>query len=93
MRLIATWCVCMAIFWMAGSACVYAEDLININTASTEELKQISGIGDIIADRIVEYRESNGPFENAEDIKGVKGIGEKMYDKMKNQIIVAQLNK
>lgn len=61
-------------------------DLININTASLDELKKINGVGDAKAKTIIEYREQNGSFNSIEDIKNVSGIGEKMFEKIKQQI-------
>ena len=69
---------------------VGAADTININTASKEELMQLEGVGSAIAERIVEYREANGPFEAPEDIMNVKGIGESTYEKNKDRITVEQ---
>lgn len=60
---------------------------ININTCSIEELKTIKGIGDVLAKKIIEYRQSNR-FESIEDIKNVSGIGEAMYEKIKHFITV-----
>lgn len=60
---------------------------VNINEATKEELVKIKGIGPVLAERIISYRESYGPFKRAEDIKNVSGIGEKTYEKMAEQII------
>jgi len=58
---------------------------IDINKASVEELQSIKGIGPVLAESIVEYRNTT-TFENIEDIKNVKGIGEKVFEKIKNHI-------
>lgn len=50
---------------------------VDVNTAPAEELADLPGIGGVLAGRIVEYREEHGPFETAEDLLGVSGIGEK----------------
>ncbi|MDC1068749.1 ComEA family DNA-binding protein [Candidatus Kapabacteria bacterium] len=55
---------------------------ININTASINKLKLLPGIGNSYAQRIVEFRE-NSPFKSIEDLKKVKGIGEKKFEKLK----------
>lgn len=62
--------------------------LININTADKDELTKLRGVGPVIADRILEYRQNNGAFETIEDIKKVKGIGPKTFEKMKDSITV-----
>lgn len=60
---------------------------VNINTATKEVLMTLKGVGDKIADRIIEYRTAQ-PFEVPEDIMKVKGIGEKVFDENKDRIIV-----
>jgi competence protein ComEA len=61
---------------------------ININAATIEELDTLPGIGPAIAQRIIDYREANGPFKTIEDITLVSGIGDATYEKMKDRIIV-----
>ena len=62
--------------------------MININTASVSELETLTGIGEVIAGRIIEYRNTNGLFKNIEEIKNVKGIGDAIFGKIKSSITV-----
>ncbi len=62
---------------------------IDLNKASAEELKTLDRIGEAVAQRIVEYREQNGPFATIEDLKKVKGIGDKVFDANKDRITVS----
>lgn len=66
---------------------VSAQGKININQASASELTAIPGVGTVIAQRIVEYR-NGARFKSIEDIKNVKGIGEATFEKMKAHITV-----
>ena len=61
---------------------------ININTANVSELKQITGIGESTANKIIDYRENVGKFKKIEDIKEVKGIGESKFESLKNKITI-----
>ena len=67
---------------------VMAGDKININTADKETLSQLSGVGPVIADRIIEYRDKNGAFKSVEEITEVKGIGPGILMKIKEYIVV-----
>jgi len=60
--------------------------MVNINTASKEELDTLPGVGPATADKIIEYRETNGQFNSIEDIKNVRGIGEAKFSKMQSRI-------
>ena len=59
---------------------------ININTASLDELETITGIGEAKARSIIEYRSENSKFKSIEDILNVKGIGQALFEKIKNSI-------
>ncbi len=64
------------------------EDLININKASLGELEQLPGIGEVLAGRIVEYREDHGPFSSYKEIKKVRGIGPGTLEGIKDLIVL-----
>ena len=65
-----------------------SDGLININTATSEQLQTLSGIGESKAAAIISYREENGDFGSIEDIKNVSGIGDSTYEKIKDYITV-----
>ena len=62
---------------------------VNLNTATADELEALPGIGKAKAAAIVEYREQNGGFKNKEELKQVKGIGDKIYEQVEKEIEVA----
>ena len=62
--------------------------LININTATLVELDSLPGIGEKKAQSIINYREENGPFKVKEDITNVSGIGDKIFEDIKDLITV-----
>ncbi|ABB15935.1 helix-hairpin-helix domain-containing protein [Carboxydothermus hydrogenoformans] len=64
------------------------EAKVNINTATAEELDELPGVGPATAAKIIEYREQNGPFATIEDLKKVKGIGDKKFETLKDYITV-----
>lgn len=63
---------------------------VNINTCSADELKKLPGIGSSLADSVISYREENGPFLHPEDIMNVPGIGEGIYEQVKNHITIEE---
>lgn len=74
--------------FIAGAALAESGDKININTATVEELVQLDRVGAKYAQRIVEFREQNGPFAAPEDIMQVAGIGSKTFEANKDRIVV-----
>jgi comEA protein len=63
-------------------------DKININTADQKTLESLPGIGEKRAADIINYRQSNGGFKDISEIKNIKGIGESIYSKIKDQISI-----
>ena len=74
-----------------NDACINCDEgngKININTATLDELKSLTGIGEKKAKDIIDYREKNGSFNTIEDIMKVSGIGENAFDQIKEDITV-----
>ncbi|BAF59035.1 hypothetical membrane protein [Pelotomaculum thermopropionicum SI] len=65
-----------------------SSQLVNINTADQGQLDTLPGIGPALAQRIIQYRESNGPFKTIEELKNVSGIGDKNFENLKDKITV-----
>lgn len=62
--------------------------VVNVNTATAEQFESLPGIGPSMAQRIVSYREKNGPFKKLEDLMNVQGIGEKSFLKLRPYLSV-----
>ncbi|MFQ5526259.1 MAG: ComEA family DNA-binding protein [Thermoanaerobaculia bacterium] len=66
-----------------------AEGKVNVNSASVDELALLPRVGATVAARIIEFRESNGSFEAAEDLMLVKGIGERTFELIEPYVSVS----
>jgi competence protein ComEA len=90
--------VLTAAFALAGPAAVRAEDappprpgaakasplgVVDVNSATEQQLVEVPGIGEGLARRIVQFREKNGPYQRIEDLLKVQGIGEKSLEKLR----------
>jgi len=67
---------------------VYSGGVINVNTATAEELETLPKIGPVLAQRIIEYRQANGPFTSLEQLLEVAGIGDEIYAAIKELVTV-----
>lgn len=73
-------------FLLFFAAAAFAK--VNINTATAQELTTLPGIGQAKAEAIIQYREANGPFKSVEQLTEVKGIGDKILEKLKDEATV-----
>ena len=95
----ATWVAALMVAMGVGHAALAAEAkpeasvTVDINTATVEELASVAGIGQVIAQRIVEFREKNGPYKSVDDLLKVQGIGEKSLAKIRERLSVGKPRK
>ena len=61
---------------------------VNINTADVKELMKLSGVGRGLAEKIVQYRDAHGPFKKATDLRKVEGVGDGLWEKNRERIVV-----
>ncbi|NML25222.1 ComEA family DNA-binding protein [Zoogloea dura] len=66
---------------------------VNLNTATVAELDSVKGIGPSKAQAIVDYRTKNGPFKSLDDLKNIKGFGDKSIARMKDELTVGPAKK
>lgn len=72
----------------AGGGGPAAPEKVNINTATVAQLEELPGIGEVIAQRIVDYRTQHGPFKTIRDLLKVEGIGEKKFESIQDHVTV-----
>jgi len=93
--------VCLLVFCLLAPVCstfasspqgdqetVSVSSLTNVNQATVKELVKLPGIGKVTAEKIVAYRDLNGPFAAAEDLLKVNGVGKQTLAKIRDQITV-----
>jgi competence protein ComEA len=73
---------------MLSASLVFADDKININTATMEQLQTLSGVGQSTAMAIIKYRDENGAFKTVKQLANVKGIGDKKISKWSESLSV-----
>lgn len=62
---------------------------ININTANEQQLQELTGVGPVTAEAIIEYREANDGFDNIDELMEVRGIGPRTLEQLRDQVTVA----
>jgi comEA protein len=93
--------VCLALVLSVGSSAAVAAQssagpaattaariVVNLNSATADQLASLPGIGERTAQRIIEYRQKNGPFKKAEDLMNIRGIGEKSFLRLKDLVTI-----
>lgn len=89
-RLLTVILAALAVTAFAGTAdSSQPSGVVNINTASSEELQLLPRVGPALAGRIIEFREANGPFQTIDEILAVKGIGENSFKKLEPFIVTS----
>jgi len=89
-RLLTLILVALTVTAVAGTAdCSQPSGVVNINTASSEELELLPRVGPALAGRIIEFREANGPFQTVDEILAVKGIGDSSFEKLEPFIVTS----
>ena len=71
-----------------GTVTVAATAKININTADVNDLMRLAGVGRGLAEKIVQYRATHGPFKKATDLRKVEGVGRGLWEKNRARIVV-----
>ena len=75
------------------TATVVSTEVVNLNSATVAQIASLPGIGPKTAELVVQYRTKNGPFKKIEEVMNVRGIGEKSFLKIKDQLTVAESKK
>lgn len=73
----------------AGAAPANAEVRVNLNSASADELIRLPGVGPALARAIIDYR-TGTPFQTTDDLRKVKGIGDKLFERLREHIMVGE---
>jgi competence protein ComEA len=73
---------------VAGSGTAASGGLVNVNTASAEELETLPGIGEVTAQAIIDHRTENGPFTSVDQLLDVTGIGDVTLENIRDLVTV-----
>lgn len=78
----------VVVYQRGATAATLGDDRVRLNTATAGDLEQIPGVGPVLAARIIEHRETNGPFVAVDDLLDVPGIGEAKLAAMRQDVVV-----
>ncbi len=94
-RTLSAWAIILGLVLALAPSAALAQkskstltEKVNINTATSEQLQTLPGVGPSLAKAIIDHRTKNGKFNKVEELLNVKGIGEKKYQKMKDRLVV-----
>jgi competence protein ComEA len=76
---------------MSGETLLTLGLALDLNQASAQDLEALPGIGPALARRIIDYRQSHGPFKNLDDLEQVSGIGPKKLAMIKSYLVIAEI--
>jgi len=88
--------VCLALLFspsLLGTKKKPPEKPVNLNTATSEQLQQVPGIGPATAGKILQMRKTYGPFKSVDDLLAIRGLGAKRLDKMRKYLTVGKPSK
>ena len=80
----------LVVSFFLSTSFAFAADKIDLNTATSEELQMLSGVGPATADAIIEYRDAHGEFKTVDELTNVKGIGDKKLQQLSEELIVSK---
>lgn len=69
------------------TADTHHDEKVNVNTADVKELMTLTGVGRKVAEKIVEYRDSHGPFKKADELRKVDGVGNGLWEKNRDRVV------
>jgi competence protein ComEA len=86
-------CLLLGVLLLSGGGFqALAVEKLDINSATVEQLVEINGVGDVLAQRIVDYRQSHKRFKSIDELSLVKGIGEKKLEKLRPFLTLVENN-
>jgi len=83
--------VCLLLVALLFAAPVLAQQKIDLNNATVEQLIELKGVGEVIAQRIIDYRLEHNGFKAVEELGQVKGVGDKTLDNLKALLVVNEV--